>query len=68
MKGLDPIAHSLFWSLLANIGAYVCVSLMRPERRSRRARRPCSWMSSSRAGRPAVPSGAVVRRSATCCP
>ncbi|WP_374476446.1 ATP-binding protein [Zoogloea sp.] len=29
MKGLDPIAHSLYWSLLANVGAYVCVSLMR---------------------------------------
>ena len=29
MKGLDPIAHSLFWSLLANVGAYACVSLMR---------------------------------------
>ncbi|WP_374495823.1 ATP-binding protein [Zoogloea sp.] len=29
MKGLDPIAHSLYWSLLANLGAYVCVSLMR---------------------------------------
>ena len=29
LKGLDPIAHSLFWSMLANIGGYVCVSLMR---------------------------------------
>ena len=29
MQGLDPLAHSLFWSLLANIGAYLCVSLMR---------------------------------------
>ncbi|MCK6393996.1 sensor histidine kinase [Zoogloea sp.] len=29
LKGLDPIAHSLFWSLLANLGAYACVSLMR---------------------------------------
>ncbi|MDD2991671.1 MAG: sensor histidine kinase [Zoogloea sp.] len=29
LKGLDPIAHSLFWSLLANVGAYACVSLMR---------------------------------------
>ena len=29
MKGLDPIAHSLYWSLLANVGSYVCVSLMR---------------------------------------
>ncbi len=29
IRGMDPIAHSLFWSLLVNIGAYVCVSLMR---------------------------------------
>ena len=29
LKGLDPIAHSLFWSMLANIGGYVCVSLIR---------------------------------------
>lgn len=27
MAGLDPIAHSLFWSLLANVGAFVIVSL-----------------------------------------
>ena len=27
--GLDPIAHSLFWSLSVNIGAYLCVSLLR---------------------------------------
>ena len=27
--GLDPIAHSLFWSLSVNIGAYLCVSLWR---------------------------------------
>ena len=29
MQGLDPLAHSLFWSMLANLGAYVWVSLMR---------------------------------------
>jgi hypothetical protein len=29
LKGLDQIAHSLFWSLLINISAYVWVSLMR---------------------------------------
>ncbi|MDD3353477.1 sensor histidine kinase [Zoogloea sp.] len=29
MEGLDPIAHSLFWSLLVNVGACVCVSLWR---------------------------------------
>ncbi len=29
LTGLDEIAHSLFWSMLANIGAYVGVSLAR---------------------------------------
>lgn len=28
LTGLDPVSHSLFWSLLANIGAYVIVSLL----------------------------------------
>jgi len=27
LSGLDPIAHALFWSMLANVGAYVWVSL-----------------------------------------
>ena len=27
LRGLDDISHSLFWSLLANVGAYVAVSL-----------------------------------------
>jgi Na+/proline symporter/signal transduction histidine kinase len=27
LAGLDPIAHALFWSMLANVGAYVGVSL-----------------------------------------
>ena len=27
LGGLDPITHSLFWSLLANVGAFVAVSL-----------------------------------------
>ncbi len=29
LAGLDSLTHSLFWSLLANVGAYVCVSLWR---------------------------------------
>ncbi|MBP6096232.1 MAG: histidine kinase [Methyloversatilis sp.] len=29
LAGLDNLTHSLFWSLLANIGAYVAVSLWR---------------------------------------
>ena len=28
MDSLDPIAHTLFWSLLLNLGAYVVVSIM----------------------------------------
>ncbi|MCB2018182.1 MAG: histidine kinase [Hydrogenophaga sp.] len=30
LKGLDNLTHSLFWSLLLNIGCYVGVSLWRP--------------------------------------
>ncbi|HNA68595.1 MAG TPA: sensor histidine kinase [Rhodocyclaceae bacterium] len=30
LRGLDPMAHSLFWSLFANVGAYTWVSLLRP--------------------------------------
>ncbi|MCL4757019.1 MAG: sensor histidine kinase [Rhodocyclaceae bacterium] len=30
LTGLDSISHALFWSLAANIGCYVLVSLMRP--------------------------------------
>jgi Na+/proline symporter/nitrogen-specific signal transduction histidine kinase len=29
MRGLDNLTHSLFWSLLANVGAYLVVSLWR---------------------------------------
>ena len=29
LSGLDGLTHSLFWSLLANVGAYVAVSLWR---------------------------------------
>ena len=29
LRGLDNLTHSLFWSLLANVGAYVMVSLWR---------------------------------------
>jgi Na+/proline symporter/nitrogen-specific signal transduction histidine kinase len=28
LQGLDDISHSLFWSLLANVGGYVAVSLL----------------------------------------
>jgi signal transduction histidine kinase len=30
LRGMDNLTHSLFWSLLVNIGAYLCVSLWRP--------------------------------------
>lgn len=30
LQGLDSLTHSLFWSLLANLGAYVGLSLWRP--------------------------------------
>ncbi|MBL8393569.1 MAG: histidine kinase [Candidatus Accumulibacter sp.] len=30
LSGIDEISHCLFWSFLANIGAYVGVSLLRP--------------------------------------
>jgi hypothetical protein len=29
LQGLDSLTHSLFWSLLVNIGAYLTVSLWR---------------------------------------
>ncbi|MGF1640568.1 MAG: ATP-binding protein [Rhodospirillales bacterium] len=28
LTGLDPISHALFWTLLANVGAYVAVSML----------------------------------------
>ena len=28
LTGLDPISHSLFWSLIANVGAFVLVSII----------------------------------------
>ncbi|HMN22190.1 MAG TPA: ATP-binding protein [Ottowia sp.] len=30
LQGLDPLTHALFWSLLANLGLYVGLSLWRP--------------------------------------
>ncbi len=30
LTGLDEISHCLFWSLFANVGAYLVVSLLRP--------------------------------------
>ena len=48
LTGLDEITHALFWSMLANIGLYVGVSLASAAGASRRpARRRCSSTSSS---------------------
>ena len=68
--GLDQITHCLFWSMLANIGAYVGVSLLTRPSASEAAQACASSMSSS-APRPcARSSGAAARRSraaAICC-
>jgi signal transduction histidine kinase len=45
--GLDNLTHSLFWSLLANVGLYVGVSLAAPPSAPKPARRCCSWMCST---------------------
>jgi Na+/proline symporter/signal transduction histidine kinase len=37
LQGLDEITHCLFWSLLANIGLYIAVSLTRTPRAEERA-------------------------------
>uniref|UniRef100_UPI003F498825 ATP-binding protein n=1 Tax=Cupriavidus necator TaxID=106590 RepID=UPI003F498825 len=31
LDGLDPVSHALFWSMLANVGGYVGVSLTSPQ-------------------------------------
>ncbi|HEY2925918.1 sensor histidine kinase [Piscinibacter sp.] len=31
LQGLDDISHALFWSMLANVGGYVAVSLLGPQ-------------------------------------
>ncbi len=28
LQGLDPISHALFWTMLVNVGLYLCVSLL----------------------------------------
>jgi len=38
LRGLDPVTHATFWSLLANIGAFVAVSLVGNQRPMERAR------------------------------
>ena len=64
--GLDQITHCLFWSMLANIGCYVGVSL--PARRAppSTARRRSSSTSFKQPGEPARASGAAARRLPSC--
>ncbi len=75
-SGLDQITHAMIWSMLANIGAYVAVSLLdAPERRRAppgepvRGRvqapgdAPAALLARHRLGdRPARPAGALPRR------
>jgi Na+/proline symporter/nitrogen-specific signal transduction histidine kinase len=37
LQGLDPISHALFWSMLANVGGYIGVSLMKQPGAAERA-------------------------------
>ena len=37
VRGMDPVSHSVFWSLLANVTAYILGSLSRrPDQQARR--------------------------------
>ena len=71
LSGLDNLTHALFWSLLANVAAYVALSLWRPP--SAREAEPgarCSSTSSTprpAAAPPARCSGAGAPRFASCC-
>jgi hypothetical protein len=53
LSGLDEISHSLWWSMLANIGCYVVVSLNSRPDASRPARRNALSMFSASTGRDA---------------
>ena len=68
LTGLDNLTHSLFWSLLANVGAYVGVSLWRAPsaREASQAVLFVDVSSDAVAGR-RRPSGAAAPRWPTCC-
>ncbi|WP_404326830.1 ATP-binding protein [Aerophototrophica crusticola] len=40
VQGLSPLAHSLFWSLVANVGLYLGLSVLGPEDEGSRAQGP----------------------------
>ena len=62
LDGLDQITHAMIWSMIANVGAYVAVSLLGARRRPRSiARRACSSTCSA-AKAAARGSGAAPRR------
>jgi hypothetical protein len=42
LVGLDQITHAMIWSMIANIGAYVAVSLSGSQSADERGRRACS--------------------------
>jgi signal transduction histidine kinase len=65
LTGMDNLTHALFWSLLANIGAYVAVSLWKPPS-AREASQALLFVDVfERDGRPG-PSGAAAPRCPTC--
>jgi len=64
LSGLDEISHCLWWSMLANLGAYIAVSLNSRPDASRPARPSDLSMSSGLIGtRPKHACGAARRRS-----
>jgi Na+/proline symporter/nitrogen-specific signal transduction histidine kinase len=50
LSGLDPITHSLFWSMLANAGALVCISLISSQSPRDRAQAALFFGSTGEAG------------------
>lgn len=68
LEGWDPLTHALFWSALANIGAYVGLSLFDRPDAAERAQAATSPMCSSRSPppcrRPLRRTGAVLPASA----
>ena len=68
LSGLDQITHAMIWSMIANIGAYVTVSLAGTRRtpRSTVRRASSSTYSHARAKPGARASGAARRRCRTC--
>ena len=68
LAGLDQITHAMIWSMVANIGAYVAVSLIGTRRaQTSTGRRACSSTCSGRPARPAArASGAARRRRRIC--